>query len=168
MITNRWLMGNGDDISEALELRREVFVEEQGYDPAQDEDVMDAQAMHLMLYDGMVPVGTGRVYHDGKTFRIGRLCIRKQHRGQGMGDLLVKLLLLKAFEFNPSVVRISAQEYAVGFYERYGFAVEEGGEHLDEGQPHIYMAVTRETLLIPSKCGNVKRFDDFFVMSDNG
>ncbi len=160
MIKNKWLLGNAD-ITEALALRREVFSEEQGFDAKLDHDEADDLAMHLIIYDGKTPVATGRVYHDGKTFRVGRCCVKKSARGQGVGDLLIKLLLLKVFEFGPSVVKISAQEHAVGFYEKYGFYVD-GEGYLEEGEPHLPMSITKETLVFPTKCGKAKHFSDFF------
>jgi predicted GNAT family N-acyltransferase len=71
MITNKWILGNGD-YSDALKLRHAVFVEEQGVTAEPDPDEMDPLAVHLVIYDADEPVAAGRVYHDGKAFRIGR------------------------------------------------------------------------------------------------
>ncbi|MGI6153745.1 MAG: GNAT family N-acetyltransferase [Christensenellaceae bacterium] len=160
MITNKWFNGI-ENAKGAVDLRREVFVQEQQIPEEGEFDALDSQAMHLVVYDGETPVATGRVVHDGKTFRIGRLAVKKDCRGQGFGDLLIKLLLLKVFEFGPSVVRISAQTYAQAFYERYGFR-KTGDEFMEEGIPHIPMEVTKETLVFKSKCGHDKTFWDFF------
>ncbi len=160
MITNKWILGNAD-ITEALALRREVFSDEQGFDAELDHDGADELAMHLIIYDGEMPVATGRVYHDGKTFRIGRCCVKNSARGQGVGDLLIKLLLLKVFEFGPSVVKISAQEQAAGFYKKYGFYVD-GEGYLEEDVPHLPMSITKESLVFPTQCGKEKHFSDFF------
>lgn len=163
MITNEWILGNGD-LSVPHALRRSVFIEEQRVAEEEELDAFDSQAMHLVIYDGKEPVATGRIWHDGRAFRIGRCCVAKEARGQGIGDLLVKLLLLKVFEFNPSEVRINAQTHAERFYERYGFT-KNGGEFMEAGIAHVPMRVTKETLVFPSKCGNPKRFSDFFEPS---
>lgn len=163
MITNEWIVGSGD-LSVPLALRDEVFTDEQKAQ-APDADAYDPQALHLVLHDDGRPVATGRIYHDGRSFCLGRCCVVADERGQGIGDLLVKLLLLKAFEYNPSQVRIHAQVQAAPFYERYGFAPE--GEPFDEaGIAHIAMQVNRDTLRIPSKCGKAKGFEDFFEPAD--
>lgn len=161
MITNEWILGNGD-LSVPLSIRHKVFIEEHKMDAEPDADEMDALAMHLVLYDDGNPIASGRLYHDGKAFRIGRCCVLGEYRGQGVGDLLVKLLLLKAFGFNPSEVRINAREPVAAFYERYGFA-KTGAPFPEAGQAHIPMAVTKDTLAFPSKCGKTKGFYDLFT-----
>lgn len=159
MVTNRWIVGS-EDLTEPLRLREAVFTEEQ-HAEAPDEDENDRLALHLVLYDDGQPVATGRLYHDGRSFRIGRCCVEREQRGQGFGDLLVKLLLLKAFEYGPSQVRIHAQTQAAPFYERYGFVREP--ETFDEaGIEHVAMYVDKDSLKIPSKCGETRGFGDFF------
>jgi predicted GNAT family N-acyltransferase len=160
LITNKWITGLAG-AEDALEIREEVFVQEQKTTRDNEFDSLDEYAMHVIIYDGDDAIATGRVCHDGKTFRIGRIAVRKQYRGKGYGDLLVKLLLLKVFEYNPSVVRIGAQEYAQKFYERYGFR-KTGDKYMDGGLPHIPMEVTKETLVFKSDCGHDKTYYDFF------
>lgn len=160
MITNRWFNGI-EGSSDAFLVRRKVFVEEQGFLEQSEFDAYDAQSMHLVIYDGENPIAAGRLYHDGKTFRLGRLAVIKEYRGQGVGDMLIKVLLLKAFGFSPSKVCLSAQIHAKDFYERYGFFVD-GEEIEEEGVRHVPMSVTKETLVFKSKCGHDKTFWDFF------
>lgn len=167
MLTNTWITGS-EDLRVPLELREEVFTREQGADEP-DHDIFDAQALHLVLYDEMRPIATGRIYHDGRTFCIGRCCVIREERGTGIGDLLIKLLLLKVFEYNPSQVRIHAQKSAEGFYRRYGFTVD-GEPFVEAGIDHVPMYVDKEKLIIPSKCGKARHFEDFFepVQADGG
>lgn len=160
MITNQWFCGI-EQAPDAQVVRNKVFVEEQGFTPEAEFDVFDNQAMHVVLYDNDTPVGTGRVYHDGKTFRLGRICVVKEMRGQNMGDLLLRLLLIKAFEFNPSQVRLDAQVRVQQFYEKFGFVVD-GEITEEEGVPHVPMYVTKETLVMRSGCGKEMRYEDLF------
>lgn len=154
MITNEWIPGTGD-IADALALRRAVFVEEQGVPEDIEMDEADAQAMHLVIYDDGQPVAAGRVWFDGSTFRLGRCAVQKNMRGRGIGDLLVKLLAIKALEFADEV-HIHAQTSARAFYERYGFS--QTGDEFDEaGIAHVPMTVTRDALVLPSRCGAAKR-----------
>jgi len=160
LITNQWICGNAD-LADVMAVRDHVFVAEQGFAPEDEFDLFDRQAMHVVVYEGERPIGTGRLYHDGKTFRIGRICVVKDERGQGVGDLLMRLLLVKAFEFEPSQVRIDAQERVRGFYENFGF--EQDGEAMEEaGIPHIPMRVTKESLVLKSGCGKELRYQDLF------
>ncbi|CAK7052568.1 MAG: hypothetical protein DELT_03011 [Desulfovibrio sp.] len=158
MITNQWFCGLSDDVRT---IRENVFVREQGFPPEEEFDVFDDQAMHVVIYDGEKPVGTGRVYHDGKTFRIGRVCVLREERGQGIGDLVMRVLLVKAFGFNPSQVCVDAQVHAKAFYENFGFE-QDGEETSEAGVPHIPMRVTKDTLVFKSGCGKEMRFREIF------
>ena len=160
MITNKWINGS-DDISDALKIRSEVFEKELKMTVEPEEDENDELSLHLVLYDEAEPCATGRIYHDGKTFRIGRCAVLKEKRGMGMGDMLVKLLLLKTFTYNPSEIVISSRLVQAPFYEKYGF-VKTGEVYEEAGEPHIKMSVNKETLRFPSKCGSVKKFEDLF------
>jgi Predicted acyltransferase len=157
MITNEWILGSQDP-EKAFEIRRKVFVEEQGCNPDLDVDCFDAQAVHLLVYVDRLPVATGRIYYDGAHFRIGRLCVLKEYRGQGIGDLAIRLLLLKAFSW-ANDIHIGAQKYAKDFYTRFGFK-EYGEEYLDENIPHIHMKLRKEDCVFPSKCGEVHKLSD--------
>lgn len=160
MLTNKWIMGK-DDFSDALKVRSDVFEKELKMTDEPEEDENDALSLHLVLYDDGIPAAAGRVYHDGKYFRIGRCSVLKEKRGMGLGDMLVKLLLLKAFTYNPSEVVISSRLIQAPFYERYGFK-KTGEQYTEAGEPHIKMSVNKETLRFPSKCGEAKKYDDLF------
>jgi predicted GNAT family N-acyltransferase len=160
MITNEWILGNGD-LSAPLAVRRAVFAAEYEAGALPGPDELDAQAMHLVLYDDGAPVAAGRLYHDGKTFRIGECGVLPAYRGQGFGDLLVKLLLRKAFGFGPGEVRVGAREPAVDFFGRYGFAGT-GEAFTENGSARVMMSVTKDTLTFPSQCGRPGTFRDIF------
>ncbi|MEA4853336.1 MAG: GNAT family N-acetyltransferase [Christensenella sp.] len=160
MITNEWFCGL-ENAPDAAKIRTEVFVNEQRFKKEDEFDVYDNQSMHVVIYDGEKPIGTGRLYHDGRTFCIGRICVLKEERSMGVGDLLMRLLLVKAFSYRPSQVRIMAQMAAKGFYENFGFAV--CGDEEDEcGVAHVPMCVTPDTLVFKSGCGKEMRFADLF------
>lgn len=152
MITNEWIAGTGD-LCVPHQVRREVFVKEQHVPEELETDREDRESMHLVIRDGDRPVAAGRIRFDGKTFRIERCAVLKDMRGQGFGDLLIKLLLRKVFEYEPPKVLIHAQKSAQGFYEKYGFKVS-GDEFEEAGIVHVPMYVTSETLVFPSKCGS--------------
>lgn len=151
MVTSVFLPGNGD-ISEPLEIRREVFIEEQGCPEREDRDGFDEAALHLMVYVDEAPAATGRIWHDGSAFCIGRLAVRKQFRGQGLGDLALRLLLYKAFNSGAGEVFVNAQVYIKALYAKFGFR-EFGEEFLDAGRPHISMSVKSCDVVYPSSCG---------------
>lgn len=149
MVTNEWIPGNQNP-SIAYEIRRKVFVEEQHCDPAKEQDCFDGQAMHLVVYTDGAAAAAGRIYHDGVHFKIGRLCVLPEFRGQGIGDLAIRLLLFKAFQF-AGEVHIGAQKYLEKFYGKFGFQ-KYGEDYIEENIPHIYMVLYKEKCVFPSKC----------------
>lgn len=150
MITNEWIPGNQNPAI-VYEIRKKVFVEEQRCDPSRERDCFDEQAMHLIVTVDGVAVGTGRIYHDGRHFKIGRLCVLKEYRGQGIGDLAIRLLLYKVFGY-AGEVHIGAQKYLENFYGKFGFQ-KYGEEYMEENIPHINMVLYKEKCVYPSKCG---------------
>lgn len=154
MIANEWITGNGD-LRAVHAIREKVFVAEQNIAPERVADAYDEQAVHLLVYVDGVAAATGRIYHDGSHFRIGRLCVLKEFRGQGIGDLAARLLLFKAFMY-AGEVHISAQAYLEDFYKKFGFETV-GGPFMEEGISHVNMVVTKEKCVFPSKCGEERQ-----------
>ena len=149
-ISNKWFLGKSD-FAAIEEIRRKVYVEEQKIDEAEEFDSFDEDAVHLLIYLGDKPVATGRIWHEGQDARVGRLAVLKEFRGIGLGDLLIRLLLVKALATQVDRIVISAQSHLTGFYEKFGFQ-KEGGEYLEAGIPHFRMVLKRENFRLPSKC----------------
>lgn len=127
-----------DDIAAALEIRRRVYVEEQGIDLEEDIDGKDPEAIHLLALDGDHPVGTARLLISGDVGKIGRVAVLKAARGRGLGRALVLFAVEELTRRNVSRATLSAQSYAIGFYEALGFAAF-GPEFMDAGIPHREM-----------------------------
>ncbi len=150
MITSVFIPGN-QDIGEPLDIRREVFVEEQGYPETSEFDEFDASALHLMVYVDEQSAGTGRIWHDGTRFWIGRLAVRGPYRGQQVGDLALRLLLYKAFSTGADTLFVKAQTYLRPFYEKFGFRAV-GEEYTEAGRARIEMRVGKDEVKYPSAC----------------
>lgn len=125
-----------DDLSACLELRRAVFVEEQGVPEADEVDGRDAGAIHLLARMDGQPVGTARLLVLGETGKIGRVCVLAAARGRGIGAALIRAGVAE-FRAMPAVrqVKLSAQVQALDFYAGLGFAPV-GGDYLDAGIVH--------------------------------
>jgi len=111
-----------DDIAACLKLRRVVFIDEQGVSEADELDDLDDQCLHLLAYDGAVPVGTARIHITGHLAKIGRVCVIASHRGTGLGAALIRAALDIA-KTRKGVIqaKLGAQVQALGFYEALGF-----------------------------------------------
>lgn len=128
------------DIAACHALRRVVFIEEQNVPEAEEVDGRDGDALHLLArLDGQA-VGCARILVAGETGKIGRVCVLRDLRGQGIGSALINAALA-ALRNVDGVTRakLGAQTHAIGFYEALGF-VAEGPEYLDAGIAHRDMA----------------------------
>jgi len=147
-----------EQFADALAVRFEVFVGEQGVSPEGERDELDSdpRTFHVIAYDNDgAPMGTGRLlaphtdsFHGEGTGHgamnpanphIGRLAVRASARGTGVGVALMKALEAAALArhgANGSVrVELSAQDQAIPFYERLGYTTF-GDAYFDEGIPH--------------------------------
>ena len=135
MIRTVWY-GIGEDYAPSAAVRKTVFVEEQGYTLQEEFDDYDKTCPHLVLFDGETPVATGRlVLLENGTAKLGRIAVLKTYRGQHLGAKIVSALLEKAKAEGGVRAYVSAQSYAVPFYNKFGFQ-EYGAEYLDGRIPH--------------------------------
>ncbi|MEP3638537.1 MAG: GNAT family N-acetyltransferase [Paracoccaceae bacterium] len=125
-----------DDLATCLMLRRRVFIEEQGVSEEDELDDLDAVCMHLLVCVDGNPVGTARIVSKGKDVKIGRVCVLKNHRGAGLGAMLIReALQISKSDPTKSRAVLGAQTHAIEFYEGLGFAAF-GPEYDDAGIPH--------------------------------
>jgi len=123
--------------ADAQTIRLEVFVQEQHVPAELEMDDKDAVCLHAVAYDAHgTPIATGRLLPDG---HIGRMAVRKPHRGSGIGGLLLQGLMAQAKARGDQSVVLSAQTHAAPFYLRHGF-VKQGDEFFEAGIAHIEMA----------------------------
>ena len=110
-------------------LRKEVFVDEQGFSLEADRDEQDKNALHVLA----------RVFADAPgVWHAGRIAVQRGLRGQGVGRLLLAAVADKARAQGARTLELGAQYDKQGFYEAVGFAPY-GEPYLDEGYPHVPM-----------------------------
>jgi len=119
----------------ALEIRMEVFVAEQGMLAELEHDEWDERADHVLAFEGERAVGTARLLPDG---RIGRMAVRRDWRGRGIGGGMLERLIERARARGLVSVFLHAQTHAAPFYRSHGF-VECGEPFIEAGLPHIAM-----------------------------
>jgi predicted GNAT family N-acyltransferase len=121
----------------AQAIRYAVFVIEQKIPVELEWDEMDAGCLHAVAYDGNgISLGTGRLLPDG---HVGRMAVKKNARGQGVGGALLDALVELARSRGDKRVMLNAQASAEAFYAAHGFA-RDGVEFMEAGIPHIGMA----------------------------
>jgi predicted GNAT family N-acyltransferase len=125
---------------QARQVRREVFVVEQGLGEALVGDGDDEQALHAVLYNRLgMPLAGGRLQSlDPAIAKIGRLATVPALRGAGLGRAVLASLVGAAREGGHRELRLDALESAAPFYEKAGFA-RSGGAFVAAGLPHVEM-----------------------------
>lgn len=127
-----------ENLSICLALRRAVFVDEQGVDPAIDVDGLDESCAQILAWVNGVPVGTARLREvDGKA-KGERVAVLDDFRGQGIGRALMEVVEGQARAQGLRCVLVHAQRAAVPFYEHIGY-VASGPEFDEAGIPHVAM-----------------------------
>ena len=126
------------EIDEALELRRRVFVDEQGVTLTADQDGLDPEATHIVALDDGRVVGTCRLVFDDGVARLGRMAVEPGLRGRGIGAAVLEVAERESRAAGAQRIRLHAQQAARSVYERSGFQVR-GAEFIEEGIPHVTM-----------------------------
>ncbi|WP_296473859.1 GNAT family N-acetyltransferase [Roseinatronobacter sp.] len=129
-------VGLTQDLATCHALRRVVFIEEQNVPEKEEVDGRDSDALHLLARVDGQAVGCARILIAGNTGKIGRVCVMREWRGQGIGIALINAALEALRNVDAvSRAKLGAQVHAIGFYENLGF-VPEGPEYLDAGIVH--------------------------------
>lgn len=105
-------------------------------------DIFDEKSMQLILFNDNLPVANGALYFDNGVYHISHVCVVPEFRGKYIGDLLMRVLLVKAFNMGAEAVCSTPPATVKPFFEKYGFI---GNDTL---------TVTEKTLLLKSKCGH--------------
>lgn len=129
---------NGE-LYDILKARVDVFVVEQKC-PYPEIDGKDKDAYHIMLRDERGIAAYLRVLKSGVSFpepALGRILTTR--RGEGLGARIVSEGIKFVEEkLGAEKIRIEAQVYARGFYEKLGF-LQCSEPFMDDGIEHIEM-----------------------------
>lgn len=129
--------------TEALrDIRRHVFIDEQLVPEDLEWDEDDHSATHFLMHDQGQPIGTARLLADG---HIGRVAILPDWRGKSLGERLMREVMAHAEQQGMQQLLLSAQVYAIPFYQRLGYVVT-SDEYVEAGIPHVAMSWQAEQM----------------------
>lgn len=133
-----------NELTTAFNIRKSVFVEEQGV-PLEDEfdefDKIDERCEHVLVYHVEQPVGTGRVRWVDGFGKLERICILESYRALGLGKVIISALEKIAKEKGINQVKLHGQTHAEGFYHKLGYETA-SQEFMEDGIPHVLMTKT--------------------------
>lgn len=109
--------------SDALKIRKQVFIEEQGVPENIEIDQYEDKCFHLVLYsDKNEAVATCRLLPlDNKILKLQRMAVEKAFRGKDYGRMLIIEAEKLAIELGYNTITLGAQVSALGFYEKLGY-----------------------------------------------
>ena len=132
---------NQQELDEAFEIRREVFIVGQDCPEEEEFDDFDEEATHFIAYVKGEPAGTCRFRTTSKGVKLERFAVLEKFRGEGIGKRLVQTVLGyldKEDLVEGTLIYLHSQVAAMGLYTRFGF--EKVGEMFDEvGIDHYEM-----------------------------
>lgn len=117
MVQGKWYP-MGDDLTVPLSLRKAVFGTER--------DELDDGAWQVVVLKEDRAVGAARLWWADGAFWLGDVGVLEDVRGQGFGDLLMRLLLFKALTHHAALIRLTAPSAVAPFFAAYGFKRESG------------------------------------------
>lgn len=130
---------SAEELFRIYKIRVSVFVVEQRC-AYQEVDEADRSAYHVWLEDEAGIEAYARVLPAGATFKepsLGRVIAVKRRCGLG-SRIVAEGIRVAREKFGAASIRIEAQVYARGLYEKAGF-VQVSDEFLEDGIPHIEM-----------------------------
>ena len=119
MIEGKWF-AQGADLTVPLAVRQAVF--------GRGRDALDDAAQQVTVYGNGEAVGSARLWWADGAFRLGDVGVLPDYRGQGYGDLLVRLLLFKALSHQADEIALVCPAEIAPFFSKYGFSADTQGD----------------------------------------
>lgn len=110
------------ELEKALEIRKQVFIKEQGVPFAEEMDGLDESCIHYLGYFRKTPVATIRFRPYNDYLKMERAATLKEHRGKGYMSKLVGHLMLEGPRLFPELLLFAhSQMGALSFYKKLGW-----------------------------------------------
>ena len=122
-----------------VEIRKEVFISEQGVDPRIEIDNIDYKCEHILAFYKNQPVGTARLQKiSEEKYKVGRMAVRQKHRRYGIGSKILQFIENHLKKKQIKLVELNAQKYVEKFYLKNGYFTV-GDEFFEADILHIKM-----------------------------
>ena len=127
-----------EEMAALIELRHEVFCEEQGVPVREELDGRDHEAMHLVAISCTDVLATCRLLFVGATVQFSRLAVRASARRRGIASALLERADEEARAGGARRLVLHAQTYARSLYDQAGYEPR-GRVFMEAGIEHIAM-----------------------------
>ncbi len=130
------------EANEALNIRRKVFMEEQGVSYDEEIDGRDETSYHLVAFESNEPIACARFYSgEPGQFIVGRVAVLPEYRKHGIGHEIMRAVEHWARENGVRELRLSAQDPVIPFYQDLGYELTDEPGFLDANIPHHNMVL---------------------------
>ncbi|KAJ1654890.1 hypothetical protein IWQ61_005263 [Dispira simplex] len=144
-----------------MQVRQNVFVEEQGFPLEIEIDELDQRSQHFIALlrlphnqgnnqeeDTGIPIGTLRMFeYQPLVGKIGRVCVLKEYRGLSVGRRLMESAHRVAkIEIGWKTILIYAQYDKTVFYTRLGYLIPDPTQSIENGIPHVAMVMNLDQI----------------------
>jgi len=128
------------DLDDALAVRRDVFVDEQGVPENVEYDGKDDEATHFVAYADDRAVGTARVrVVEPGVAKVERVAVRAADRECGVGTAVMERVESWAVDCDLDRLTLHAQTRVAEFYAALGYE-RSSGVFEEAGIDHVAMA----------------------------
>jgi len=136
---NYKLVVSDSELEGAFEVRRRVFVEEQGISEGLVFDEHDGEALHMVVEDGERVIGTARIlFLTANQAKLERMALLEPFRRKEIGRKIISFLDEELRNRQVQLVVLHAQFGVVAFYKSCGFD-ELGLSFWEAGIKHVKM-----------------------------
>lgn len=107
---------------DAIRIRANVFIKEQGFEPGWEPDEDDKTSRHFIALADDQIVATVRFREfSPKEIKIERMACKKEFRGKGISKNLAEFLIKEIKKLKPKKIWLKSQVRSQQFYEKCGF-----------------------------------------------
>ncbi len=127
-------------LEQAFEIRKQVFVNEQHVTPKLEYDEYEDTSTHyLAKFNGTVAATARWRYTSAQTIKLERFAVLKAFRDKKVGKAILNHILNEVKMLQPQKIYLHAQVQVVEFYCKAGFVAE--GEQFTEADILHYKMV---------------------------
>lgn len=135
------------ELKKCLEIREEVFVEEQKVKKEIEVDEFEKSSIHFLAFVEEKPIATGRLRIEKSFLNFERIAVLKKYRGQKVGKALIEAMEKYGQEKYPRYLfKISSQKPALNFYKKLGW--------IALGKVYMRANMEHQTMIKPPKDKN--------------
>ena len=129
------------ELKSVYDIRRAVFVQEQGVSEEEEYDEYEKASDHVLVYYDGKPVGTGRIRVFDSKAKLERICVLAEYRKYGLGREVMASLEEVARNKGLAHAKLHAQTQAQEFYAKLGYK-QVSEEFMEADIPHVAMVKT--------------------------